>query len=397
MVYGILDRNVSESTMTLSSFIVRSAFRNKRRSMLTMASISFSLLLLTLMISIWRAFYIDQVAPEAARRLIIRDRVSLAFFLPAYYREKIRAVPGVTAVAPITWFGGRYLDDRPEHFFAQLATDPDEYLKVANDKIIPLEQVADWQHDRTGAIVDVTLANKYGWKLGDKITLMGTIFSVNPELTVRGIYHRDPPQNALYFHTKYLEEAVPWFKGQAGWYAAQIDSAEHVGTASNQIDEMFHNSPLPTKTESEKAFQLGFVASLGNVKAFILGICGAVAFAIMLVSANTMAMSVRSRTREVALLKTLGFTRGSVLSMFVSESIALAVAGGALGVLVAIPLISMLTRRFIGLGIPLNMKVNPQTAGIALLVAVTLGLVSGYLPAYKASRTNIVEGLRHIG
>jgi putative ABC transport system permease protein len=383
--------------MTLSSFIMRSAFRNKRRSVLTMLSISFSLLLLTLMISIWRAFYIDQVAPEAARRLIIRDRVSLAFFLPAYYREKIRAVPGVVAVAPITWFGGRYIDDRPEHFFAQLATDPDEYLKVASDKIVSAEQLADWQHDRAGALVDVTLANKYGWKLGDKITLLGTIFPVNPELTIRAIYHRDPPQNALYFHTKYLEEAVPWFKGQAGWYAAQIDSADGVGRASKQIDDMFRNAPLPTKTESEKAFQLGFVASLGNVKAFILGICGAVAFAIMLVSANTMAMSVRSRTREVALLKTLGFTRGRVLSIFVSESVALAVVGGVLGVLVAIPLIALLTHSFIGLGIPLNMKVSPPTAALSLLVAVTLGLVSGCLPAYNASRTNIVEGLRHIG
>jgi putative ABC transport system permease protein len=160
---------------------------------------------------------------------------------------------------------------------------------------------------------------------------------------------------------------------------------------------MFRNAPLPTKTEGEKAFQLGFVASLGNVKAFILGICGAVAFAIMLVSANTMAMSVRSRTREVALLKTLGFTRGRVLSIFVSESVALAVVGGVLGVLVAIPLIALLTHSFIGLGIPLNMKVSPPTAALSLLVAVTLGLVSGCLPAYNASRTNIVEGLRHIG
>jgi len=383
--------------MTLSSFVVRSAFRNKRRSVLTMLSVSFSLLLLTLMISIWRAFYIDQVAPEAARRLIVRDRVSLAFFLPAYYREKIRAVPGVVAVAPETWFGGRYIDDRPEHFFAQVATDPDEYLKVASDKIVPPEQLKAWQQDRAGALVDVILANKYGWKLGDHITLLGTIFPVNPELTIRAIYHRDPPQNSLYFHTKYLEEAVPWFKGEAGWYAAQIDSAEGGGRVSKQIDDMFRNSPLPTKSESEKAFQLSFVASLGNVKAFILGICGAVAFAIMLVSANTMAMSVRSRTREVALLKTLGFTRGRVLSIFVSESVALAVAGGVLGVLVAIPLISMLTHRFIGLGIPLDMKVNPPTAALSLFVAVTLGLVSGYLPAYKASRTNIVEGLRHIG
>ena len=383
--------------MTLGSFIMRNTFRNKRRSLLTMISISFSLLLLTLMISIWRSFYVDQVAPEAARRLIIRDRISLAFFLPAYYRDKIRSVPGVAAVAPMTWFGGRYIDDRPEHFFAQMATDPDEYLKVASDKITPPDQVKAWQQDRAGALVDVTLAKKYGWKIGDKITLQGTIFPFNPELTIRAIYHRDPPQNALYFHTKYLEEAVPWFKGQAGWYSAQIDSADHVAEASKEIDDMFRNSPLQTKTESEKAFQLGFVASLGNVKAFILGICGAVAFAIMLVSANTMAMSVRSRIREVALLKTLGFTRQSVLSIFVSEAISLALIGGALGVGVAIPVIAGLTHRFIGLGIPLDMKVKAPTAGLALLVSFILGVVSGFIPAYRASRMNIVDGLRHIG
>ncbi len=383
--------------MTLGSFVVRNTFRNKRRSLLTMISISFSLLLLTLMICIWRSFYVDQVAPEAARRLITRDRVSLAFFLPAYYRDKIRAVPGVTAVAPLTWFGGRYIDDRPQHFFAQIATDPDEYLKVASDKIVPPDQLKAWQQDRAGALVDVTLAKKYGWKIGDHITLQGTIFPANLDLTIRAIYHRDPPQNALYFNSKYLEESVSWFKGQAGWYAAQIDTADDVGRVSKEVDDMFRNSPLQTKTESEKAFQLGFVASLGNVKAFILGICGAVVFAIMLVSANTMAMSVRSRTREVAVLKTLGFTRQRVLSIFVSESVALSVAGGALGILVAVPVIWWLTRGFIALGVPLAMKVNAPAAGLSLLVAVILGLVSGYLPAYNASRMNIVEGLRHIG
>ncbi len=383
--------------MTLGSFIVRNTFRNKRRSLLTMISISFSLLLLTLMICIWRAFYVDQVAPEASRRLIIRDRVSLAFFLPEYYRAKIRALPGVTAVVPVTWFGGRYIDDRPEHFFAQAATDPDEYLKVASDKIVPPDQLKAWQQDRAGALVDVTLAQKYHWKIGDKITLQGTIFPVNPELTIRAIYHRDPPQNGLYFNTKYLEEAVPWMKGQAGWYAAQIDSGEDVAQVSKQIDDMFRNSPYPTKTESEKAFLLGFVASLGNVKAFILGICGAVAFAIMLVSANTMAMSVRSRTREVAVLKTLGFTQRRVLSIFVSEAVALAVSGGVIGILIAIPLIALLTHSFIGLGIPLDMKIKLPTAATALAASLLLGLASGYLPAHRASRMNIVDALRHIG
>ncbi len=383
--------------MTLGSFVVRNTFRNKRRSLLTMVSISFSLLLLTLMICIWRSFYVDQVAPEASRRVVTRDRVSLAFFLPAFYRDKIRGIQGVTAVAPITWFGGRYIDDRPEHFFAQLATDPDEYLKVASDKIVPPDQLKAWQQDRAGALVDITLAKKYGWKIGDRITLQGTIFPANLDLTIRAIYHRDPPQNALYFNSKYLEESVDWFKGQAGWYATQIASADDVGRVSRQIDDMFRNSPLQTKTESEKAFQLGFVASLGNIKAFILGICGAVVFTIMLVSANTMAMSVRSRTREVAVLKTLGFTRQRVLSIFVSESVALAVAGGVLGILMAVPVIYYLTRGFIALGVPLSMKVNVPTAGLSMLVALTLGLVSGYLPAFNASRMNIVDGLRHIG
>lgn len=383
--------------MTLGSFVVRNTFRNKRRSLLTMISISFSLLLLTLMICIWRSFYVDQVAPEASRRLIIRDRVSLAFFLPAYYRDKIRSVPGITAVVPMTWFQGRYIDDRPEHFFGRAATDPDEYLKVASDKIVPPDQLKAWQQDRAGALVDVTLVNRYGWKIGDRIHIQGTIFPVDLDLTIRAIYHRDPPQNALYFNTKYMEEAWPWFKGQAMWYGAQVDSADHVASASKQIDDMFRNSPLPTRTESEKAFLLGFVASLGNVKAFILGICGAVAFAIMLVSANTMAMSVRSRTREVAVLKTLGFTRNRVLSIFVSESVALSVVGGLLGILATIPVIWLLTRRFIGLGIPLNMRITGTTASLSLLAALFLGIVSGSLPAYRASRMGIVDGLRHIG
>jgi putative ABC transport system permease protein len=278
-----------------------------------------------------------------------------------------------------------------------MATDPEEYLKVASDKIIPEDQVKAWQHDRAGCIVDVTLADKYKWKIGDRVTLQANIFPANLELTVRGIYHRDPPQNALYFNAKYLEEAVPWFKGQAGWYAAQVDTAQHVAEAAKTIDEMFHNSPLQTKTESEKAFQLGFVSSLGNVKAFILSICAAVVFAIMLVSANTMAMSVRSRTREVAVLKTLGFTRQRVLSIFISESVALALVGGILGIVVAVPVIAGLTHRFIGLGIPLDMKVNVPTATISLTIALILGVVSGYLPAYRVSRLNIVDALRHIG
>jgi putative ABC transport system permease protein len=383
--------------MTLGSFVVRNTFRNKRRSIPTMLSIGFSLLLLTLMMSIWRTFYIDQGPPDAIKRVVTRDRVSLAQFLPAYYREKIRAVPGVVSVVPMTWFGGRYKDDRSANAFAQMATDPDEYMKVATDKITPPDQVAAWQHDRTGALVDVELANRYGWKLGDRITLQGTVFPANLDLTIRAIYHIDPPVRALYFNEKYLEESVPWFKGQAGFYIAQVTSSSDVAPVSRSVDYMFRNSPQPTKTESQKAFQLSFVAALGNVKAFILLICGAVVFAILLVSANTMAMSIRGRTREVAVLKTLGFTRQRVLSLFVGEAIALALTGGILGVLAASGLIRWLTHSSLAIGVPAGMRVTVPTMLAALLVAATVGFVSSCLPAYNAARMNIVEGLRHIG
>lgn len=383
--------------MTKTSFAVRNAFRNKRRSILTVLSISFSLLLLTFMMTIWRTFYIDQGAPNSATRMMTRHRVSLTFFLPGYYREKIRSLPGVVAVVPMTWFGGRYKDDRPENFFAQFATDPEEYLKVASDKIVPPDQAEAWRRDRASAMVDVALANKYGWKIGDKITLLGTIFPVNPELTIRAIFTLDPPNRALYFHTKYLEEAVPFFKGQAGFFFTRAASAKDVAQVAAGIDDMFRNSPQPTKTESEKAFQLGFIAMLGNVKAFILSICGAVVFATLLVSANTMAMSIRSRTREVAVLKTLGFTRSGVLSLFIGEAVALSTTGGLLGVLAAAGVIHLISLAGIVIGVPGGLRITGLTMGLAVLVAASVGLISGCLPAYNASRTNIVDGLRHIG
>ncbi len=174
--------------MTLTRFVTKSAFRNKRRSILTVLSIAFSLLLLTLMITIWNAFYIDKGSAESAQRLITRHRVSLTQAMPAFYREKIRAIPGVVAVAPNNWFGGIYKDQKPENFFAQFGTDPDEIMKIFTDFKIPDDQLVAWQRDRAGVIVDEQLAKKFGWKLGDRITLQGTIYPVNLELTIRGIY-----------------------------------------------------------------------------------------------------------------------------------------------------------------------------------------------------------------
>jgi putative ABC transport system permease protein len=382
--------------MTLTRFVTKNAFRNKRRSLLTVLSIAFSLLLLTLMMTIWRGFYLDKGSAESEQRLVVRHRVSLTFSLPSYYREKIRAIPGVQAVVPVSWFGGIYKDQKPENFFAQFSTDPEEFFKVYRDFRMPEDQVLAWQRDRQGVIVAESLAQKYGWKIGDRIVLQGTIYPLNPELIVRGIYHSDPDAKSIYFHTKYVEEGVSFFKGQAGTFSVLANSPGDVSKIASSIDDMFRNSPQPTKAESEKAFGLEFVAMMGNVKAFILSICSAVVFATLLVSANTMAMSIRERTREVAVLKTLGFTRNSVLGLFVSEAVALSLVGGLMGAGLGWVMVYGLTHspQFVSF---FPLKVTPAIAALALLTSGIVGLLSAALPSYHASQVNIVDGLRHIG
>jgi putative ABC transport system permease protein len=381
--------------MTLTTFVAKSAFRNKRRSLLTVASIAFSLLLLCIMLCLWRSFYIDPGAPDSALRIMTRHKVSLANFLPIYYRDKIRTVPGVVHIVPMTWFGGTYKDDKPENYFAQFATDPDEYFDVAADKTMPADQLAAWKRDRAGCIVDVELAKKHHWKIGDHIMLQGTIFPANLDLTLRGIYTIDPPSSNLYFHTKYLEESVDWFKDTAGFYFIRVDTPEDMPRAAHAIDDLFHGSPVPTKSESEQAFKLDFIATLGNVKAFILSICGAVLFTTLLVCANTMAMSIRERTREVAVLRTLGFTRGSILKLLLSESIAISLIGGVLGVALGTGAILFVARP--GIGLPVSMHMTIYTAVVAISVAGLVGVVSGLIPSYRASHLGIVDALRHIG
>jgi putative ABC transport system permease protein len=380
--------------MTLTRFVTKNTFRNLRRSILTVLSIGFSLLLLTLMMAIWRNFYMSKGTEESALRLVTRHKVSLAFTMPSFYREKIRAVPGVTGVVPENWFGGVYKDDKSGNFFAQFGTDPDEFFKVFKDWQIPEDQVKAWQMDRAGAVVDSKKAQDYGWKIGQKVVITGTIFPVNLELTIRGIFTAPRPTQSLYFNQKYVEEAVTYMKGQEGFYTILAESPEAVRTIGSSIDGMFRNSPQPTRTETEAAFQLGFLAMLGNVKTFILSICGAVVFAILLVSANTMAMSIRERTREVAVLKTLGFTRGTVLSLFVGEAIVLALVGGIGGSLFAY-LLGMGAGKAGGFAGAL--QVNGPTMLVAWIVAALVGFISAIIPSYNASRLGIVEGLRHIG
>jgi putative ABC transport system permease protein len=383
--------------MTLAQFVRKNAFRNKRRSFLTVISIALSMLLLTLMLILWRSFYSDIGSAESSLRLLVRHRVSLAFDLPNYYREKIRVVPGVVAIVPLSWFGGIYIDDKPEHTFGQFGTDPDEFFKVYRDEFMPDDQIAAWQHDRQGVIVDTTLAKRYGWKLGDRIVLKGTIYPVNLELHVRGIFHATPDDVSVYYNSKYVEEAVTFANGRAGMYGILADSPQHLTRIAGAVDDMFHNAPQPTRTETEKAFMLDFVAMMGNVKAFILSICSAVLFTTVLVSGNTMAMSIRERTREVSVLKTLGFTRPTLLGLFIGEAVTLSVAGGLLGSFAAYGLVASFAQtpqltQFLALS-----STSPIPVLVAIVAAALIGFLSAVVPSYHATSINIVDGLRYIG
>ncbi|HVZ16258.1 MAG TPA: FtsX-like permease family protein, partial [Terriglobales bacterium] len=366
------------------------------RTILTAISISVSLLLLTLMMTVWKAFYIDQGPPESALRLITRHKVSLTNAMPLAYEPKIRAVPGVVAVASMNWFGGKYKDDKPENFFAQFYVEPENIVQVYSDWQIPEDQKQAWFKDRAGCAVGRQLADRLHFKVGDKVHLIGTMLP-SVDLTVRAIIDGPEVNEALWFNRKYLDEAVgSWSPNVSGMYSMRVASESDVPKVTHAIDDMFRNSPEPTKTETEKAFQLGFVAMMGNVKAFILGISGAVVFAILLVSGNTMAMSIRERIREVAVLKTIGFTKKRVLTLFVGEAVAVSLLGGIIGVFLANGLIHGMAQSPMG-GMFRTAKVDVYTALVALTVAALVGFLSAFLPSYRASNLNIAEGLRHLG
>jgi len=355
------------------------------------------LLLLTVMMTVWHAFYNDEGTAESAQRLIVRHKVSLAQFMPISYRERIRSIPGVKQVVNETWFGGQYKDDKPENFFAQFGTDPNEIFEVQRDFHIAPDQLEAWKKDRAGCVADAQLAKKFGWKIGDRVNIKGTIFPINLELTLRGTFTAPENTETLYFNNTYIDEGYPRVKGFVGFFGVLADSPQAVPEVAKAIDAQFRNTDRPTKSESEKAFNLDWIAMMGNVKAFILSICAAVVFATLLVSANTMAMSIRERTREVALLKTLGFTRGTVLGLFMSESVCLAAAGGLLGALAASGVIYLMAHSSQGGFLFTNMTTGVPTILAAVAVGACVGLVSSFVPAYNASRRNIVEGLRHIG
>ncbi|HET8826551.1 MAG TPA: ABC transporter permease [Terriglobales bacterium] len=385
--------------MTLARFVRKNAFRNLKRTFLTIGSIALSLLLLSFLMSIWRAFYSNDLRSEQSQmRLIVRHKVSLTNLLPISYRDKIRTVPGVTHVVPFNWFNGVYKDNKPENFFARFGVDPNEFFDVYTELKIPSDQLEAWKKDRAGCVADESLAKKYGWKVGDRIVIQGDIYPIRLELTLRGIFKSDPANNSLYFNWKYVEEGVSFAKDHAGLFGVMVDSPQDVGKVSKGIDEAFANATEPTKTETEKQFGLDFIAQLGNVKAFILIISLAAVFTILLVAGNTMAMSIRERIREVAVLKTLGFRREMILGLFVGEAVAIAALAGVIGTLFAALLLSAASHAP-QVGNLFNFALHEwrYTAPLSCGVAILAGLLSSAIPAYFASRTGIVEGLRHIG
>jgi putative ABC transport system permease protein len=378
-------------------FAFKNSLRNKRRTILTISSIGISLFLLGMLIAVYHAFYFRAGPPEQALRLVMRHRVSLTFPLPEYYESKIGQIAEVREVVSRSWFGGIYIDNRPEHFFPRFFTDPEKIFKVYPEMKIDPDQLKAFQNERTAAAIGKTLAENQGFKLGQKVTLKGDIYPIDVELTIRAIFEgtEDSSDNVMYFHRKYVEEALPEArKGKVGTFAILAASPESVPRIAREADELFRNSDSQTKTESERAFQLSFVSMLGNVKVFLLSICGAVVFTILLVSANTMAMSVRERIKEIGVLKTLGFTTGKVLTMIIAESVIIAMVGGLLGCLLAFgftQLMSSVQIMFRGLSMP------PVVVFISLSIAFAIGLLSSVVPAYNASRVPITEALRHVG
>jgi len=380
--------------VTLARFVTRNLWRNKRRSILTVLSLAFPFLLLALMVIIWRSFYIDQWTAGGALRLVTRHRISFFEPMPSYYREKIRSVPGVVHVVPLDRFDGLYKDQKSKNRFPQIGTDPGEFLDVYHEEYeISPEQVAAWRQDPAGAIVNSELAKGLGWKLGDRIVIQGVKFPLDIELNLRGIFKSPTSIPVMFFNWNYVETKIR--RGKNEIFLVQADSPEHVGQIAAAVDDLFRNSPAPTRTEAEKAFDLDLVAEFGNVKAFILSISLAVVFASLLVSATSIAMSIRERTREVAVLRSLGFMPRTILALFVAESVLLCVAGWLLASLAAYGLMYSATHS----GGPLAalLKIKVLTLAVSLPVAVVVGLLSALLPAFRMSHMNIVQGLRHIG
>ncbi len=377
-----------------AGLILRNLLRNKRRTLLTVLSIAVSLFLITFLMTILTALRSSTETDTSHLRLITRHKVSLTNFLPESYWLKIRRQPGVLVVCPASWFGGIYVDER--NFFAQFAVDPRSLLALYQGEKkfqVDPEQAQDWVNDRQGALVERRLAEKYGWKLGDRITLRGTIYSLNAELNIRAIARTGDDQ--VFFHYDYLNESIGR-RGIVGTYWIKVARSDDLAPVAKKIDAAFANSDAETLTETEQAFQAGFISMLGNVQGLVVNLSLVIAFTMLMVAANTMSMTIRERTVEIAVLRSLGFGPGPLLGLLLGEATVLAVAGGVIGIGACAGLLH-LWFTVLEYRIPqVWFTLVPPPGLLAALLAGTIGLgvASGIVPSLAAVRRPIVDGLR---
>jgi putative ABC transport system permease protein len=373
-----------------------SLWRKKLRTIFTLLSIFVAFLLFGLLMTIRSAFSFG-VDIAGLDRLVLIHKVSLIMPLPVSYLDRLQATEGVSLATHNTWFGGVYQD--PSNFFAQIAVVPEPFLEIYPQYRLPADQRAAWLADRQGAIVGADLARRFGWRLGDRIPIVGTIWQPNQgqvwEFNIAGIYDGDAgvDKTQLFFRYDYLDENRRQGKGLVGWYIVKIADPSRAQEMGATFDAMFANSSAETKTTTEKGFVEGFAKQVGDIGAIMIAIVAAVLFTMLLVTANTMAQSVRERTSEVGVLKTLGFSSATILSLVLGESLLIAIIGGGLGLGAA----WLIVQRGDPTGGLLPIFVLPaQDVAVGVALVAGLGVVAGLLPAVSAMQLKITDALRRV-
>ncbi len=385
--------------MLLARLVAKNAFRHQLRTALTMVGIVVAITAFGLLRTIVDAWYAGANASSSAR-LVTRSAVSLVFPLPLTYAQKIRQVPGVQSVSWANWFGGVYISER--NFFPQFAIDPASYLDMYPEFLLSAAERKAFLTDRKGAIVGRKLAEQYGWKVGDVIPLRGTIYTGTWAFTLRGIYDgadKGTDQSTMFMHWDLLNETIkklyPRRGDQTGVFMVQLRDPAAAAEVSAAIDAMFRNSLAETLTETEKAFQLSFVAMTEAILLAIQAVSYVVIVIIMAVMANTMAMTARERGSEYATMKALGFSGGFVALLILAESVGIALAGGLAAIALTIPLADAFAERM-GSLFPIFF-VSEQTMLLQMGAALVVGVVAAALPAWRTASVRIVDGLRAVG
>jgi putative ABC transport system permease protein len=382
--------------MKYSRLILANLFRKKIRLVLTLGSFAVALFLFAFLGVVKDAF--SRGADVAgADRLVVINRTSIINTIPLSYRDKILRIPGVTYVTHNNWFGGVYQDER--NFFPQFVIDPENQRQVFPELIVPEDQWNAFLKDRQGAIVGAATAERFHWKIGDRIPIKTTLYGGGSwEFNLVGIYHGKRPQDdetQFWFQWDYFEEKVPEaIKGQIGWYVLRVKSVDDSVRVAKAIDDEFANSPSETKTQTESAFAANWVKQFGNISFLILAIGAVVFFTLLLVTGNTMAIAVRERTGELAVLKAIGFSDRAVLFFVLGESLVIALVGGLLGLGLALLAIPVLGRALNGL-LP-ALILAPTILATGLATAILVGLISGLLPGIGAMRMRVVNALRRV-